>query len=302
MFDQPDGVSPVSLNAAGHRERHAGFTLVQLMIGVVVGLIVLAGAIALFSTLRGAGTEANRQMRLTYHLREALDLMTREARRCGYWSQARFSQLPTGALTPAATSGSSVGFAATATLFSPAAESEGYYLAGNSGVARVTRWLSTSQVEGDVVTAFASTASIAGGSWVWRMNPFTLGGNDLAVQEGGACLTYSYDVNGDTVVDDTERFGFRLRDGAVQMRIGGSGPSTCTDGTWEPVTDPALTVTALAFQVSSVSIDLDGAGPASARLDERRLTINIAGRDATDPDVQLGLQQTLRLRNDVLRP
>ncbi len=292
----------MSLSAAGPCKKAQGFTLIQLMIGVVVGLIVLAGAIALFATLRGAGTEASSQVRLSYHLREALDLMTREARRSGYWSQAGRTQLPTGALTPGAVSGSSVGFVATATPFSSAAESEGYYLAGNSGVARVTRWLSTSQVEGDVVTAFASTASIAGGSWVWRMNPFTLGGNDLTVQEGGACLTYVYDVNGDTVVDDAERFGFRLRDGIVQMRTGGSGPSTCTDGTWEPVSDPALTVTALAFQVSSVSIDLDGVGPASARLDERRLTIHINGRDATDPDVQFGLQQTLRLRNDVLRP
>ncbi len=290
------------LSTAGYRKRCTGFTLVQLMIGVVVGLIVLGGAIALFATLRGGGTETNRHMQLTYHLREALDLMAREARRSGYWSLADRTQLPSGALTPGATSGSSVNFTVTAATFSSAPESVGYYLAGNSGVARITNWLSTNQVEGDVATSFASTASIAGGSWVWRMNPFTLGVNNLAVQESGACLTYTYDVNGDAVVDDAERFGFRLRDGIVQMRIGGSGPPTCTDGTWEPVSDPALTVTALAFQVSTVSIDLDGAGPASARLDQRRLTIQITGRDAVDSDIQLGLQQTLRLRNDVLQP
>lgn len=290
------------LSVAGLRSRSGGFTLVQLMIGMLIGLIVLGGAIALFATLRGGGTETSRQMRLTYHLREALDLMTREARRSGYWSQAGRTQLPTCALTPAATSGSGVGFAATATPFPSAAESVGYYLAGNDGVARITNWLSTDRVEGDIVTPFASTASIASGSWVLRMNPFAFSGNDLSVQESGACLTYTYDVNGDAIVDDTERFGFRLRDGVVQMRIGGSGPSTCADGTWEPVSDPALAVTALAFQVSTVSIDLDGAGPASARLDQRRLTIQITGRDADDPDIQLGLQQTIRLRNDVLRP
>ncbi len=290
------------LSIAGQRKPVAGFTLVQLMIGAVIGLIVLGGAVALFATLRGGGTETSRQMRLTYHLREALDLMTREARRSGYWSQAGRTQLPTCTLTPAATGGSSVGFAATATPFPSAAESVGYYIAGNSGVARIVNWLSTDQVEGDVITSFASTASIASGSWVLRMNPFALAGNDLSVQEGGACLTYTYDVNSDAVVDDAERFGFRLRDGVVQMRIGGSGPSSCTDGTWEPVTDPAMAVTALAFQVSTVSIDLDGAGPASARLDQRRLTIQITGRDAVDPDLQLGLQQTIRLRNDVLRP
>ncbi len=290
------------LNARGCTERSTGFTLVQLMIGIVVGLIVLGGAIALFATLRGSGAEANRQLRLSYHLREALDLIAREARRSGYWRLADRTQLPTGTLTPGAASGSSVTFTVTAATFSSALESVGYYLAGNSGVARVTNWLSTIQVEGDVATAFASTAPIAGGSWVWRMNPFTLSGNDLSVQESGACLTYTYDTNGDAVVDDAERFGFRLRDGVVQMRIGGSGPSTCTDGTWEPVSDPALVVTALAFQVSTVSIDLDGAGPASARLDQRQLTVQIAGRDAVDSDIQLGLQQTLRLRNDVLHP
>ncbi len=283
-------------------KRGAGFTLVQLMIGIVVGLIVLGGAIALFATLRGGGTETNRHLQLTFHLREALDLMAREARRSGYWRLADRTQLPTGTLTPGATSGSGVAFTATAATFSSAPESAGYYLAGNGGVARIVNWLSTSQVEGDVATAFVSTAPVAGGSWVWRVNPFTLGANDLSVQESGACLIYTYDVNGDAVVDDAERFGFRLRDGVVQMRIGGSGPSTCTDGTWEAVTDPALTVTALAFQVSTVSIDLDGAGPASARLDQRRLTIQITGRDAVDPDIQLGLQQTLRLRSDALRP
>ncbi len=290
------------LSARGCTKRGAGFTLVQLMIGIVVGLIVLGGAIALFTTLRGSGTEANRQLRLSYHLREAIDLIAREARRSGYWSLAERTQLPTGTLTLGAVIGSSVNFTATAAPFSSAPESVGYYLAGNGGVARIVNWLSTNQAEGDVVTSFASTASIAGGSWVWRMNPFTLSGNDLLVQESGACLTYAYDVNGDAVVDDAERFGFRLRDGVVQMRIGGSGASTCTDGTWEAVTDPALVVTALAFQVSTASIDLDGAGPASARLDQRRLTIQITGRDAVDSDIQLGLQQTLRLRNDVLRP
>lgn len=290
------------LSIAARRTGRAGFTLVQLMIGMVIGLVVLGGAIALFGSLRGGGTETSRQMRLTYHLREALDLVAREARRSGYWSQAGRTQLPTCVLAPGAVSGSGVGFATTATPFPSAAESVGYYLAGNGGVARITNWLSTSQVEGDVITPFASTASIASGSWVLRMNPFTLGGNDLSVQEGGACLTYTYDVNGDTVVDDAERFGFRLRDGVVQMRIGGSGPSTCTDGTWEPVTDPALAVTALAFQVSAVSIDLDGAGPGTARLDQRRLVIRITGRDADEPDIQLGFEQTVRLRNDVLRP
>jgi len=290
------------LSTVRHFRGARGFTLIQLMIGVVVGLIVLAGAIALFATLRGSGTETNRHIQLTYHLREALDLMAREARRSGYWRLADRTQLPTGALTPGAVSGSDVAFTATAATFSSAPESVGYYLAGNSGVARVVNWLSTSQAEGDVVTAFVSTAPIAGGSWVWRMNPFTLGADDLTVRESGACLTYTYDTNGDAIVDDAERFGFRLRDGVVQMRVGGSGPSTCTDGTWEPVSDPALTVTALTFQVSTESIDLDGAGPATARLDQRRLTIQIAGRDAVDPDVQLGLQQTLWLRNDVLRP
>ncbi len=290
------------LSIAGRFRRDAGFTLVQLMVGMLIGLIVVGGAIALFATMRGGGTETSRQMRLTYHLRAALDLMTREARRSGYWSQANRTQLPTCALTPAATSGSNVGFVATATPFPSATESVGYYLAGNSGVARIVNWLSTDQVEGDIVTPFASTASIASGSWVLRMNPFTFSGNDVSVQESGACLTYTFDMNGDAVVDDAERFGFRLRDGVVQMRTGGSGPSTCTDGTWEPVTDPAMTVTALAFQVSTVSVDLDGAGPGTARLDQRRLVIQINGRDTDDSEVQLGLQQTIRLRNDVLHP
>lgn len=280
----------------------AGFTLVQAMVGLVIGLIVFGGAIALFGVMSGSGTEATRLVRLTYHLREAIELMAREGRRAGYWGQGGRSQLPRCSLTPAATSGSGVSFTATATPFPSAAESESYYLAGNGGLARITRWLATGQVEGDVITPFASTATIGPGSWVLRINPFTLAGNDLSVQEGGACLTYAYDVNADAVVDDGERFGFRLRDGAVQMRIGGSGPSTCTDGTWEAVTDSAVRVTALAFQVSSVTIDLDGDAAGSATLMQRLLTIRLTGEIADDPGNPLTLERQVRLRNDVLQP
>lgn len=292
----------MSLTRTRQRALHAGFTLVQVMVGLVIGLVVFGGAIALFGVMSGSGTEATRLVRLTYHLREAIELMAREGRRAGYWGQGGRSQLPRCSLTPGATSGSGVSFTATATPFPSAAESEGYYLAGNGGLARITRWLATGQVEGDVITPFASTAAIGPGSWVLRVNPFTLAGNDLSVQESGACLTYAYDVNADAVVDDGERFGFRLRDGAVQMRIGGSGPSTCTDGAWVAVTDSAVRVTALAFQVSSVTIDLDGDAAGSATLMQRLLTIRLTGEIADDPGNPLTLERQVRLRNDVLQP
>lgn len=68
--------------------RQAGVTLIELMIGLAVGLIVIAGGLFLLSTL----TQDNRRLlvetRLNQDLRAASDLIARDLRRAGYWAGA----------------------------------------------------------------------------------------------------------------------------------------------------------------------------------------------------------------------
>jgi prepilin-type N-terminal cleavage/methylation domain-containing protein len=64
--------------------RSAGFSLVELMVAMVAGLIVTGAVVAFtMSTMKG-NTEYVRSARLTQELRNSLDQVTRELRRAGY--------------------------------------------------------------------------------------------------------------------------------------------------------------------------------------------------------------------------
>jgi prepilin peptidase dependent protein B len=65
-----------------------GFTLVELMVGIVVGLIVIGGAIAVFVTTLVGSTNTIREARLNQEMRVAMDFMVEDIRRAGFWSGA----------------------------------------------------------------------------------------------------------------------------------------------------------------------------------------------------------------------
>jgi len=72
---------------AGQR-RQRGFSIMELMIGITVGMIVVSGALMLFvRNLNGSRLLLN-ETRLNQDLRAAVDLVTRDLRRAGYWGNA----------------------------------------------------------------------------------------------------------------------------------------------------------------------------------------------------------------------
>ncbi len=66
----------------------AGFSLVELMISITVGLIVVAGIISIFSSTIKSYTDNLRMTRLNQELRVAMNLMVRDIRRAGYRGDA----------------------------------------------------------------------------------------------------------------------------------------------------------------------------------------------------------------------
>lgn len=64
--------------------RVAGFSLIELMIALVAGLIVIGSVLAFTVSTVRAYNENIRSMRLTQDLRTAMNLAVREARRSGY--------------------------------------------------------------------------------------------------------------------------------------------------------------------------------------------------------------------------
>ncbi len=61
-----------------------GESFVELLIGIVVGLIVLSGIVYFLSKISGYATKNLKTVRLEYEIQTALDLMTRDIRRAGY--------------------------------------------------------------------------------------------------------------------------------------------------------------------------------------------------------------------------
>lgn len=82
-----------------HHTHAAGFSLVELMVAMVAGLIVTAAVLAFtFSSMKSNG-EYVVSTRLTQELRNTLELVTRDLRRAGYDEDA-LSNLASGNVSP----------------------------------------------------------------------------------------------------------------------------------------------------------------------------------------------------------
>lgn len=73
-----------SFPIASIRKSQNGFTLIELMVGILVGTIVVAAAIALFVTTIRAATAVAQETRLTQEIRISMDFMVNDIRRAGY--------------------------------------------------------------------------------------------------------------------------------------------------------------------------------------------------------------------------
>jgi type IV pilus assembly protein PilW len=76
------------LNALRFRQGQRGLSLPELMVGIVVGLFVVAGAIALLVGNVGTSRRLLIEARVNQDLRAAADVVAREVRRAGFWENA----------------------------------------------------------------------------------------------------------------------------------------------------------------------------------------------------------------------
>jgi type IV pilus assembly protein PilW len=159
----------------------------------------------------------------------------------------------------------------------------------------------------------------------------------------GSCMVYAYDAtylpgNVAGALESTDLFGFRLNGTVVQMRqsgvVDGAGCvggtcNSCTNGTWENVTDPNLIeITDLSFDLAN-SQCLNGAEPNAAdddadgviddedefdcyvtvppngsnavTVETRELLVTVTGRLAGDVSTEATGSQSVKVRNDLLR-
>lgn len=82
--------------SAGHSQR--GISIVELMVGLTVGLFLVGGAISMFVVNISNSKKLLVEARLNQDLRAAADLVARDLRRAGYWQNAIAGTITNGGL------------------------------------------------------------------------------------------------------------------------------------------------------------------------------------------------------------
>jgi len=129
-------------------------------------------------------------------------------------------------------------------------------------------------------------------------NPYALVAPEAAASDA-VRLSFSRDVDENGSVDGNERFGFRLRSGAIELQLG--------DGNWQALTDPAtLTVTAFEVEPRTEETSLErfcdrpctaGSSTCPPRQQVRSFAVAIEARAVADPGVRRSVRAGARLRN-----
>jgi len=143
---------------------------------------------------------------------------------------------------------------------------------------------------------------------VWAVDASSAAANPYAALAPAAAASdaaswrYSRDAVENGVVDSNEQFGFRLRNGAIEIQLGA--------GNWQALTDAGtLTITQLRVTPTLRSVSLDalcatpcppGAAACPPQQQVRSLALEISGRLVADAAVTRSLRGAVRLRNDLL--
>jgi type IV pilus assembly protein PilW len=161
---------------AAARARVRGFSLVELLVGLTVGLLIAAGATAFLATTLREHRGVLLESRLMQDLRTAADLVARDLRRAGYWAAApegawlpgtrATTANPYAAVTPVAAASDAVGFAysrdATENDALDANEQFGFRLRGGAIQMQLGagNWQALTDASTLVVTTFSVTPEV----------------------------------------------------------------------------------------------------------------------------------------------
>jgi prepilin-type N-terminal cleavage/methylation domain-containing protein len=239
-----------------------GFSLVELMIALVVGLVVSGAVLAFTLASMKSNSEYILSTRLTQELRNSLDLVTRDLRRAGY-DENSMQYVATGNATP----------------FSR------MQLCNDSGACNTATTAQTVLATGPITCAIyaydRSTSGVLGTIDLgngevrgMRLKQRTYQGRNVGVIEY-AISAGTLPTCGDASPDYT------------------TYPPACT-GAWCALSDPAkLDITGLNFADNGTVV---GTSPTQVQI--RDLTVTLAGRLAGSTDTPTQIVSDVRIRSD----
>lgn len=189
-----------------------GFTLVELLIGLVIALILLGGATYVFIGSSESSIYQLRSTRFVQQMRDVMDRMVADIRRSGYQGYQQYVNVSTLSID---------------NIFAMDA------IGGIKTDVNISK--DTGEADDSCITYSYNLDEDYDGD----------GANGLSI--GASTISGSnFDSN------NMELFGFKLDDGEVKMRTGMGGATTfdCSSGTWQSVTDPdVVNITKMQFSL-----------------------------------------------------
>jgi type II secretory pathway component PulJ len=287
--------------------RQGGFGLVELMIGLLVGMIIVAAALSLLTTTMSSSNDSIKMTRLDQELRQTMTMLTRDLRRATIWDPAAdaFRVSAGTPLTLSGVSGSVTVSNGAGNLNAIGAKAVGGTLVYKKG-SIAYRGSITAYVAGTksysvtiIGTAWPATAMVVdgvpAGSWsILRPESVLIG--------SATCILFATDTDFSGTYSGTEatneRFGYRY-DGvqqAVELRTAAVSTDTCSSGgTWENLTDENT------VQITNFTVTDDFPATLASSgftVAVREYTISLTGQLKSDPSVVRTIRETVRVRND----
>ena len=110
-----------------------------------------------------------------------------------------------------------------------------------------------------------------------------------ADEPANSCIVFAYDRNKNGLLDtdpSNENYGFRLKDGAVEIRLDGAD---CDKSGWHDLTDPKVVqVTALKFTVEQVTVQ---------QVTQTRVNIDLQARLKKHTDISRRVSTSVLIEN-----
>jgi type II secretory pathway component PulJ len=294
-----------------HASRQAGFGLVEMMIGILVGLIVVAAATSMLSTTMASSNDNIKMTRLDQEMRQVMTMLSRDLKRATLWDPAAdvFRVSASSPLTLSALSGNVTVTSSSGNLGQIGAKAVGGTLihkVGSTIYRGTITGFSGGGFEVTISTAWPAKAATADGvpAGSWNiLRPESAITTDAVPGTPGVCVLITYDTDASgtlTSSNPNERFGYRYdaTNDAVEIRTSGTSSDTCTTVSgWENLTDDN-TVQITAFSITDNSPATVVSSGFNVNL--REYTISITGNLKSDTSVVRTLQETIRVRNDQL--
>lgn len=286
----------------------AGLGLIELMIGLVIGMIVVGAAMTILTSTLTSSNDSIKMARLDQELRQVMTMVSRDLRRAAAWDGAvdvaRISL--SDPLTLSAVSGSVSVNSSKGNLDSIGTKAKDGTLVFYDGTTLHRGTIGTYTPTTETYTVSITSAwpadtvildGVGQGSW-------TILGPQPDINKTGNCMLFAYDTNANGLIDESgpnEFFGYRHINTSSEksVRTKTTYDAVCTSSTdgWETITD-SDTIDITEFEITDHL--LATVSNYGFNVGVREYTIKIKGRLKSDTSVERMLEETIRVRNDKL--